>query len=91
MMDGMGWLMGSGILLWILVIVVLMLAAAALIKYLNWASRGCANRRRGPTESRCARTREARRETRARRRTQLAPSSLVLCRATNQDGRMTAS
>ena len=35
MMDGMGWMMGGMGLIWILILVVLVLAAAALIKYLR--------------------------------------------------------
>ena len=35
MMDGMGWTMGGMGLVWILLLVVLVLAAAALIKYLR--------------------------------------------------------
>jgi hypothetical protein len=35
MMDGMGWMTGGGTLLWILVVVVLILAALALVKYLG--------------------------------------------------------
>jgi len=35
MMDGMGWMMFGGAVVWVLVIAVLILAAAALIKYLR--------------------------------------------------------
>jgi ABC-type phosphate transport system permease subunit len=35
MMDGMGWMMWGGALVWLLVVLVLVLAAAALIKYLR--------------------------------------------------------
>lgn len=35
MMDGMGWMMGGMGLIWILILVVLALAAAALIKHLR--------------------------------------------------------
>jgi len=35
MMDGMGWMMGGMALVWILVLVVLVLAIVALVKYLR--------------------------------------------------------
>jgi len=35
MMDGVGWMMWGGALVWLLVIIVLVLAAAALVKYLR--------------------------------------------------------
>jgi hypothetical protein len=35
MMDGMGWMMFGAGVLWLLLIVVLVLAAAALVKYLR--------------------------------------------------------
>lgn len=35
MHDGMGWMMGGMVLLWLLAIVVLVLGVAALIKYLR--------------------------------------------------------
>ncbi len=35
MMDGMGWMMWGAGLLWVLLVVVLVLAAAALLKYLR--------------------------------------------------------
>jgi len=35
MVDGMNWMMWGGVLIWLLVIVVLVLAAASLIKYLR--------------------------------------------------------
>jgi hypothetical protein len=34
-MDGMGWMMGAGVLAWILGLIVLVLVIAALIKYLR--------------------------------------------------------
>lgn len=35
MMEGMGWMMGGVALVWVLVVIVLVLAIAALIKYLR--------------------------------------------------------
>lgn len=35
MIDGIGWMMGAGALVWILVVVVLVLGIAALVKYLK--------------------------------------------------------
>ena len=35
MMQGTGWMMGGSVLIWILVVIVLVLAIAALIKYLR--------------------------------------------------------
>lgn len=35
MMDGMGWMMGGMSLVWILILIVLVLAIIALVKYLK--------------------------------------------------------
>ena len=35
MMEGMGWMMGGMALVWVLIVVVLVLAIVALIKYLR--------------------------------------------------------
>ena len=39
MCEGMGWMMGGVVLVWVMAVVVLGLAAAALIKYLRGAGR----------------------------------------------------
>jgi hypothetical protein len=35
MMSGMGWMMGGGVVVWLLVLVLVVLGIAALIKYLR--------------------------------------------------------